>query len=272
MKAVQLYLYHNKMKEIIKIEEKNGKKFVNARELHQFLNVGRDFSNWIKHRIEKYEFIEGQDFISFAKIGERAIGAVVRKEYAISISMAKELCMIENNERGKKARKYFIACEQKLRGIYSSFQMPSTFAEALQLAADQQKQIEKQQKLLEANATEILALNDKVTEMQPKAKYYDQILSSQNTILTTQIAKDYGYSAQKFNKILESLHIQYRLRGQWLLYAEHAGNGYTKSVSMPFEYNDGTSGTRIQTEWTQKGRLFLYEKLKANDILPIIEK
>lgn len=157
-------------------------------------------------------------------------------------------------------------------GQYSMFKVPQTFAEALRLAADQQEKIEEQQKQLETNATEILALNNKVTEMQPKATYYDQILSSKNTILTTQIAKDYGYSAQKFNKLLESLHIQYRLRGQWLLYAEHAGNGYTKSVSIPFEYNDGTCGTRTQSEWTQRGHLFLYEKLKANNILPTIEK
>ena len=157
-------------------------------------------------------------------------------------------------------------------GQYSMFKVPQTFAEALRLAADQQEKIEEQQKQLETNATEILALNNKVTEMQPKATYYDQILSSKNTILTTQIAKDYGYSAQKFNKLLENLHIQYRLRGQWLLYAEHAGNGYTKSVSIPFEYNDGTCGTRTQSEWTQRGRLFLYEKLKANNILPTIEK
>jgi anti-repressor protein len=108
--------------------------------------------------------------------------------------------------------------------------------------------------------------------MQPKVTYYDQILSSKNTTLTTQIAKDYEYSAQKFNKLLESLHIQYRLRGQWLLYVEHAGNGYTKSVSIPFEYNDGTCEVRTQSEWTQRGRLFLYEKLKANNILPTIEK
>lgn len=157
-------------------------------------------------------------------------------------------------------------------GQYNSFQIPKTFAEALRLAADQQEMIEEQQKQLEANATEILALNDKVNEMQPKVTYYDQILSSRNTMLTTQIAKDYGYSARKFNKLLESLHIQYKLKGQWLLYAEYAGNGYTKSVSIPYEHNDGTYDTRTQSEWTQSGRLFLYEKLKANGILPMMER
>lgn len=175
-----------------------------------------------------------------------------------------------------KAFKHWVTSEVlpsiRKTGQYSVFKVPQTFAEALRLAADQQEKIEAQQRQLEANATEIVALSNKVTEMQPKATYYDQILSSKNTILTTQIAKDYGYSAQKFNKLLESLHIQYRLRGQWLLYAEHAGNGYTKSVSIPFEYNDGTCGTRTQSEWTQRGRLFLYEKLKANNILPTIEK
>ena len=153
-----------------------------------------------------------------------------------------------------------------------AYGIPKTYAEALRLAAEQQEQIEQQQKQLDANATEILALNNKVNEMQPKAKYYDLILRSKNTVLITQIAKDYGFSAYKFNKLLERLHIQYKLRGQWVLYAEYAGEGYTKSVSISFDYNDGTCGTRLQTEWTQKGRLFLYDKLKENDILPTIEK
>lgn len=175
-----------------------------------------------------------------------------------------------------KAFKHWVTSEVlpsiRKTGQYNTFKVPQTFAEALRLAADQQEKIEEQQKQLEANATEIIALNDKVAEMQPKATYYDQILSSKNTILTTLIAKDYGYSAQKFNKLLEKLHIQYRLRGQWLLYAEHAGKGYTKSVSISYEHNDGTYDTRTQSEWTQRGRLFLYEKLKANNILPTIEK
>lgn len=157
-------------------------------------------------------------------------------------------------------------------GQYGTFHVPQTFSEALMLAAKQQQKIEQQQKTIEAHETEILALSDKVSEMQPKAAYYDQILSSQNTVVVTQIAKDYGYSAVKFNKLLENLHIQYRMRGQWVLYAEHAGKGYTKSISVSFDYRDGSCGTRMQTEWTQKGRLFLYDKLKENDILPTIEK
>lgn len=97
---------------LIPISDNNGKKAVNARDLHAFLESKRDFSTWIKDRIKSYDFIEGVDYQSFTEIVEREIGATTRIEYALSISMAKELSMIENNERGKQARKYFIACEE----------------------------------------------------------------------------------------------------------------------------------------------------------------
>lgn len=103
------------MEEIIKIEEKDGRKAVNARELHQFLGNKREFATWIKQRIEQYGFVENQDYSSFDNIVKRDNGATVRKEYALSIDMAKELSMVENNEKGRIARKYFIACEEKLK-------------------------------------------------------------------------------------------------------------------------------------------------------------
>lgn len=101
------------MDELIKITEHDGRRAVNARELHQFLESKQDFSTWIKSRVEKYEFVEGQDFCSFHKIMERETGATTRIEYALSIDMAKELSMVENNEKGRLARKYFIECEKK---------------------------------------------------------------------------------------------------------------------------------------------------------------
>nr|DAI83661.1 MAG TPA: AntA/AntB antirepressor [Caudoviricetes sp.] len=105
------------LKELIPIQENNGgKKAVNARDLHAFLKSKRDFSNWIKDRIEKYDFIENKDYQVFNNFGENPKGGRPAIEYAISISMAKELSMIENNERGKQARKYFISCEEILTG------------------------------------------------------------------------------------------------------------------------------------------------------------
>jgi len=88
----------------------NGKE-VNARDLHAFLASKRGFSTWIKDRIKSYDFIEGVDFRSFTEIVEREVGATTRIEYILSINMAKELSMLEGSNRGKKARQYFIACE-----------------------------------------------------------------------------------------------------------------------------------------------------------------
>lgn len=86
---------------------------VNARELHAYLEIGKDFSNWIKDRIDKYGFVENQDFIIFAKIGENSSAGRPSKEYFLTLDMAKELSMVERNEKGKQARQYFIQCERK---------------------------------------------------------------------------------------------------------------------------------------------------------------
>lgn len=90
---------------------------VNARDLHSFLKVGRDFSNWIKGRINQYVFVENQDFISFSQNGEKPKGGRPTIEYHLTLDMAKELAMVENNEQGRKVRRYFIQCE---KAVYKS--------------------------------------------------------------------------------------------------------------------------------------------------------
>lgn len=99
--------------ELIKITEQNGKKAVSARELHAFLESKQDFSTWIKARIEKYGFIENQDFEVFHNFMENPNGGRPLIEYALSIDCAKEISMVEGNEKGKQARRYFIECEKK---------------------------------------------------------------------------------------------------------------------------------------------------------------
>lgn len=90
---------------------------VDARELHTFLEVGRDFSTWIKDRIDQGLFVEGKDYVVFPGIGENPQGGRPSKEYGLSISMAKELSMLERNEQGKLARQYFIECEERLAAV-----------------------------------------------------------------------------------------------------------------------------------------------------------
>lgn len=87
---------------------------VNARDLHKFLKVGRDFTTWVKGRIEQYLFIENVDFISFSQSGEKPKGGRPTVEYHLTLDMAKELSMVENNEEGRKVRRYFIRCEKDL--------------------------------------------------------------------------------------------------------------------------------------------------------------
>lgn len=105
------------MYELVKIRKDAGIETVNARELHEFLGVGRDFTNWIKQRIDKYGFVSGEDYITtLAKTGERR--NVVMTDYYISIDMAKELSMVENNSKGMEARKYFIQMEKLAKSTW----------------------------------------------------------------------------------------------------------------------------------------------------------
>lgn len=111
-----------------------------------------------------------------------------------------------------------------------------------------------------------------IGELKPKADYTDRILKSKSTMTATAIAKDYGMSAIEFNKILHDLKIQYKQSGQWFLYEKYQRCGYTHSKTTEYIRNDGSVGSSLNTEWTQKGRLFLYNKLKENGIIPTIEK
>ena len=112
----------------------------------------------------------------------------------------------------------------------------------------------------------------KITELKPKADYYDEILKNKGLVTITQISKDYGISGQQMNQILRDLKIQYKQSGQWLLYANFHGKGYTHSHTVPINRSNGQKDIKMTTKWTQKGRLFLYEELKKNGYIPSIEK
>lgn len=114
--------------------------------------------------------------------------------------------------------------------------------------------------------------NQRIGELQPKATYYDLILQNNSLLAISAIAKDYGMSGTSLNKKLHELGVQYKLGEQWLLYAKYHDKGYTFSKTQNYSRSDGSQGSKLHTYWTQKGRLFIYDLLKQNDILPLIER
>lgn len=142
--------------------------------------------------------------------------------------------------------------------LYGQYKVPRTYAEALALAAEQQNLIESQSQI--------------IGELKPKADYLDRVLKSKSLVTITQIAKDYGLSGIALNKILHDLGVQYKQSEQWLLYSKYHDKGYTFSETIQIEDVNGLSKVVMQTKWTQKGRIFLYELLKGEGIIPLIER
>lgn len=114
--------------------------------------------------------------------------------------------------------------------------------------------------------------DQQIAELKPKASYYDLILQCSGLLSVTEIAKDYGLSAKALNKMLHELGIQFNQSGVWFLYSKYQSCGYTQTKTQNYAKPDGTQGARVHTYWTQKGRLFLYDRLKADGILPVIER
>ncbi|EIT66044.1 phage antirepressor KilAC domain-containing protein [Lactococcus garvieae] len=135
-------------------------------------------------------------------------------------------------------------------------------ADLLLQAGNQIKQLESEKALMQVE----------LAEATEKTRYLDLILDSPDELIVKQIAQDYGMSAVKFNQILNKLRIQYKQNNQWLLYSKYQGKGYIRSRTFNYIGNDNKQHTRINTCWTQKGREFLYRKLKKNGHLPLVEQ
>lgn len=229
---------------------------ISGRELYKFLGVGGNYTTWFK-RMCDYGFIEHKDYEScFPNLeSENQHGGQNKIDHQITVSMAKELCMVQRNERGKIAREYFISIEEKwnspeqvmARGLIAANNKINSL---LLTVESQTKQIE---------------------IMTPKASYYDAVLNSKGLVSITEIAKDYGMGGKTLNKILHDKKVQYKVNDTWVLYSEYAKKGYTGTKTAMFGSSEGVTYTKESTYWTQKGRLFIYELLKKDGKLPIIE-
>jgi anti-repressor protein len=241
------------MNELIPVKEnEQGNMLVSGRDLHKFLEIKTAYKDWFPRMCE-YGFVEGADFCSFLS---ESTGGRPSVDHQISIDMAKEISMLQRNEKGKMARQYFLELERR----WNSPEM------VMKRAYDYLNQ------RVAALQTKTLVLEQQVHELKPKADYTDIILKNKGLVTITQIAKDYGMSAKEMNDILHDLKIQYKQSGQWLLYSRYHDKGYTHSETVDIVRKDGTPDIKMNTKWTQKGRLFIYDLLKKNGILPVIER
>ena len=117
-----------------------------------------------------------------------------------------------------------------------------------------------------------LIAEQRVNELTPKATYYDLVLANKSLVTITAIAKDYGMSGKAMNKLLHELGVQYKQGSTWLLYAKYQKTGWTHSETVMIKDKNGNDKAVLNTKWTQKGRLGLYNLLKENEILPLIER
>ena len=247
------------MNEIIKVDF--DKQTVSARELHERLEVATAFKDWFP-RMRDYGFVDGVDFNTLKNEQVRIEGGrSVKREmvdYELSIDMAKQICMIQRTEIGKKIRQYFLDLEK-------AWNTPEQImSRALKIADQTIASLTSKVGELE---TAVQEMDGVIQNMAPKVDYADRILSSPDCMLVTQIAQDYGMSAKTFNGVLENAGIQRKVGGQWILYAAYQGKGYTKTRTNEYQHGDKV-GTRLSTVWTQKGRMFLYTKLKDIGIVP----
>lgn len=127
------------------------------------------------------------------------------------------------------------------------------------------------QNIINKQNNQIQEMSIKMSELEKKSDYLDLILESKETVTVTQISQDYGMSAKAFNKLLANLGVQHKVNGQWILYAKYLGEGYVHSKTVTITRSNGVKDTVMNTEWKQKGRIFLYNLLKDNGYLPLIE-
>ena len=253
------------MNDLINVNYSADQPMVSARDLYDAIEVKTRFNDWFG-RILEYGFEEGRDFnlLKFEKVQTEGNRAVKREliDYEITLDMAKQICMTLKTEKGRIYRQYFLDLEK-------AWNSPKhVMARALQLANQTAQEFEKECKQLQI---QLIEQNRMIEEMVPKARYLDEILQSDSLFLTTQIAKDYGMSARRLNVILKELGIQYKSHEQWVLYAKYQDRGYAHSTTFLVKCSSGDK-VKMQTEWTQEGRRFLYEQLKEQGILPVVEK
>lgn len=250
------------MNELIKINYENADRpTVLGRDLHEVLGIKTEYKKWFE-RMTEYGFTENEDYLRVSQKCPTPGGVQNIINHQLTIEMAKEICMIQRTDKGKQCRHYFLELEK----AWNTPEM--VMGRALKIAQNQIDSL----KYVNAQLETSVAVKDKqISELKPKASYYDVVLNCPDLMSTTKIAKDYGKSAVWLNSYLHDKKIQYKQGGVWLLYQNYAQCGYTSTKTHNYNGDDGIQHAKVHTYWTQKGRLFIYETLKSDGILPLVE-
>lgn len=258
------------MNEIIKLSAQNiggeTQQTVNARELHAFLEVGKDFSNWIKDRIEKYGFVENVDYVKIEspklanQRGEEFSPNLAKNisrgrptvEYYISLSMGKEIGMVERTDKGREVRHYFIECERQLKEVSKqAIAIPQSLPEALRLAADL---AEKNQQLIEQAKIDT-----------PKAQWCDRVTAANEHMTITQAAKTLGYPPRKLKDYLRQIGFIYA--GADTPMQDQIKTGRAVLRYAHYTTSDGNPVEKPYTHITTKGLKWLYERMVKDGLI-----
>ena len=223
------------MTDLIPIDDREGRATVNARDLHDFLKSRQDFSTWIKSRIEQYDFVEELDF-TLHKFVERRVTKI---DYHVSLNMAKELAMVERNERGKQARQYFIECERRAQSA-----RPAALTGPQLMAAA----------LIEADAT-IKAQAVQIEDMREDVEAHERLVKADGSISITEAAKNLGMRPKDLFQWLRSNKWLYKRPGgaSWLGYQTRCNAGDLEHKTTTVLRADGSEKITEQVRITAKG-------------------
>lgn len=217
------------MKNSIELFNSNNELTMSSKEIAQLTNKRHDHILRDCYKLDESYYELNAPKIVYVE--NKGVGAVMYKEAFLTKMQCFDLLTGYDSILRIKVNRRWAELESK-----EQKQIPQSFAEALQLAADQAKQLELQ---------------------APKVDYYENVLQSESLITTNEIAKDLGMSAKALNKKLKELKVQYKQSGTWLLYSKHQNKGYTKSKTYTYTDREGKTQTSIHTYWTEKGREFI---------------
>lgn len=243
----------------------NGVEAIDSRQVAEAID--KDHAHLMRD-IAKYREYLGESKIGFTDFFIESTYTTSQNKVMPCYLCTRKGCeMIANKMTGQKGTVFtalYINAFHEMEKQLDSYMIDDRVARA-------RRWIEEQEKLRELQTT-VKAQQEEISVMQPKATYYDMILKSPTAIKVTIIAKDYGESAQWLNKKLAEKDVQYKQGKTWFLYQKYSGCGYTVTKTSDHKGKSGEAETDVHMYWTQKGRQFIYELLKADGIVPLIER